>query len=101
MMVYNVTTKVSHDITEPWLQWLQQEHIPDMVRTGCFGHASVFRLLDADDEEGVTYVVQYHAEDIARYQEYITHHAGNMRKKSEEIWGDRVIAFRTIMQSVH
>jgi Domain of unknown function (DUF4286) len=101
MIVYNVTTKVSHAIAADWLSWLKTEHIPDLVQTGCFTHAVILHLVEADDEEGVTYAVQYHAESQALYNRYMDKHSVDMRKKALEKWGDRVISFRTLMHLVH
>ncbi len=101
MIVYNVTTKVSHAIAADWLSWLKKEHIPDLVQTGCFTHAVILYLVEADDEEGITYAVQYHAESQALYNRYMEKYAGDMRKKALGKWGDRVISFRTLMHLVH
>jgi Domain of unknown function (DUF4286) len=98
MIVYNVTTKVAKAIAREWLKWLKEEHIPDMIGTGCFNHAIIHRLLETEDTEGPTFVVQYHAESKARYNLYLERYAGNMRQKAFEKWGDAFIAFRTIMQ---
>lgn len=100
MIVYNVTIKVDHAIAASWLKWLKEEHIPAIIATGCFTHAGIFHLFEADDEEGVTYAVQYHTPDPGLYNKYISSFAGEMRKISAEKWKDRVIAFRTVMQTV-
>jgi len=101
MIVYNVTTKVSQAIAADWLSWLKTEHIPDLVQTGCFTHAVILHLVEADDEEGVTYAVQYYAESQALYNRYMEKYAADLRKKALEKWGDRVISFRTLMHLVH
>lgn len=101
MIVYNVTTKVSHAIATDWLAWMKAEHIPDLVNTGCFTHAVILHLLESDDEEGITYAVQYHAESRALYNRYMDQFAAGMRKKAIDKWGDKVISFRTLMQLVH
>lgn len=100
MIVYNVTIKVQQPIAASWLQWLKKEHIPDVIGTGCFTHATTFQLLEADDTEGPTYVVQYFAESRALYNRYIEKHANNMRQKAFDKWGNRFIAFRTVMHIV-
>ncbi|MBK8143363.1 MAG: DUF4286 family protein [Chitinophagaceae bacterium] len=102
MIVYNVTIKVNHSIvTESWLTWLKEEHIPDLIGTGCFSHATILHLIEADDEEGITYAVQYHAECKGLYNRYIENFADEMRKRAIDKWGDNFIAFRTVMQVVN
>ncbi len=101
MIIYNVTIKVAAPIEDAWLQWLTEEHIPDVIGTGCFTHAVVTRLLEIDDSEGPTFAVQYHAESKAMYNKYIDRFAGTMRQKSFEKWGDQFIAFRSVMQIVN
>lgn len=101
MFIYNVTIKVRNDIHEAWLQWLQKEHIPDVLSTGCFTESAVYRLLEIDDSEGPTYAVQYRAESKAQYNQYIELFANDMRQRSFEKWGDAFIAFRTLMQVVN
>lgn len=101
MIIYNVTIKVENSIADKWLGWLKEEHIPDMISTGCFTNATILRLLETDETEGPTYAVQYHAADNELYNKYIEKYSGEMRKKGMDKWGNRVIAFRSVMQVVH
>lgn len=100
MIIYNVTIKVDESIAVDWLQWLQHEHIPDVMETNCFTDHRVVRLLEVDDSEGPTYAVQYTAQSKADYNRYISLHAAEMRQRSIEKWGNRFIAFRSVMQVV-
>lgn len=101
MYLYNVTIKVSAEIHDIWLHWLQEEHIPDVMQTGCFSGFSIYRLLEVDDSEGPTYAVQYRAESKSLYNHYIDKYANELRRKTYEKWGDSFIAFRTLMQAVN
>jgi len=101
MIIYNVTIKITNAIHADWLQWLQQVHIPDVIKTGCFTHAVILRLLETDETEGPTYAVQYFAESKGLYNNYIENHAALMRQKSFDEWGDQFIAFRSVMQVVN
>lgn len=100
MIIYNVTVKVIEPIHEAWLQWLQQEHVPEVIATGCFDKATIVRLLETDDSEGPTYAIQYHAPSKALYNRYIDKHAAQLRQKSVDKWGNQFIAFRSVMQIV-
>lgn len=101
MIIYNVTIKVQESICQQWLSWLKEEHIPDVIGTGCFTHAVILQLLDIDTSEGPTYAIQYHAESKALYNNYIEKHAPLMRQKGFDKWGDGFIAFRSVMQVVN
>lgn len=100
MIVYNVTIKVDWSIHDAWLQWMKEEHMPEMVQTGCFTQFQLLRLLEVEEEEGPTYAAQYVADSKADYNRYIETHATGMREKGLNKWGNRFIAFRSVMQSV-
>lgn len=101
MFKYNVTIKVHVSIQDDWFKWLQEIHIPEVLATGCFTDAVVCRLLEVDDSEGPTFSVQYSAESKAAYNQYIETFAPTLRQKSFDAWGDRFIAFRSVMQVIN
>ena len=101
MIIYNVTIKVKNEIQMAWLKWLQEEHIPEVIGTGCFSTAKVLHLLEVDETEGPTFAIQYAAPDYSHYEQYIEKFAGIMRQKSFDLWGDKFIAFRSVMQVVN
>ena len=100
MLIYNVTTKVDWGIHDGWVKWMLGEHLPEMVSTGCFTNAKLLRLLETDENDGPTYAAQYFAEKKEDYDRYIKDHSAAVRKKYNDKWGDRVFAFRTLMQVV-
>jgi hypothetical protein len=100
MIIYNVTIKVESSIADNWLQWLLNEHIPDVMKTGCFVDYKVVRLLEVDDTEGPTYAIQYHADSKADYNRYVEMHANRMRQLSYDKWGEAFIAFRSVMEVI-
>lgn len=100
MIIYNMTIKVEQQIGDAWLQWLLNEQIPTIMATRCFVDYKVVRLLEVDDSEGPTYAVQYFAGSKADYNRFITIHLAKMQKLSFEKWGDRFIAFNSVMEVV-
>lgn len=100
MIIYNVTIKVEQQIAGAWLQWLLDEHIPDVMGTNCFTDYKVVRLLEVDDSEGPTYAIQYAADSKADYNRYIEIHAQEMRRRSFEKWREQFMAFRSVMEVV-
>jgi hypothetical protein len=91
---------VDSSIADAWLQWLLDEHIPEIMATECFTDYKVVRILEIDDTEGPTYAIQYHAASKGLYNRYITKYANDMRDKSYQKWGQGFIAFRSVMQVV-
>ena len=59
MFIYNVTVKVDWSIHEAWVQWMLNEHMPEMIKTGCYTDSKLLRLLETDEKEGPTYAAQY------------------------------------------
>ena len=100
MIIYNVTVKVSWQIADQWVAWMQQVHIPDVMATGCFSSHQFVKLLDTDEEEGPTYATQFNAPTRAEVDTYINEHAPALRNDSFSKWGDQFIAFRSIMEVV-
>jgi hypothetical protein len=99
-IIYNVTIKVDKNISEEWLEWMLEEHVPDVMQTGCFHHYKVARLLDVDDSEGPTYAIQYHAASKERYDRYIHNFSKELQQRSFAKWGSRFIAFRSVLQVI-
>ncbi|MBI1779915.1 MAG: DUF4286 family protein [Sphingobacteriales bacterium] len=100
MVVYNITLKVEPSIAPQWLQWQKEVHIPDVMATGLFDSFRFYRLLEQDETDGPTFIVQYFAKSKENYEEYIGKYASVMRRKLTDKWGDRLVAFRTLMETV-
>jgi hypothetical protein len=101
MIVYNITIKVDWAISDEWLAWQQQEHIPEIMATLLFDQYVIYRLLEQDDTEGPTFFFQYFTSSPENYQQFIYEFAPVLRKKAFDKWGGRLIAFRTVMQAVN
>ncbi|HRP57185.1 DUF4286 family protein [Agriterribacter sp.] len=101
MIVYNITTKILPRIKEQWLQWQTSEHIPEIMATGLFDAYKLYRLLEQDESEGLTFTIQFFTSSWQRYQQYTNTCSAFMQKKAAGKWGDQCIAFRTVMQLVN
>ena len=100
MIVYNVTIKLSWAIVDEWLNWQLEEHIPENMATALFDSYKIYRLLEHDDQDGATYIIQYFISSQKKYKKYIEEFAPLLQRKAIEKWGDQFIAHRTIMQVV-
>src|SRR5687767_13037747 len=101
MIIYNVTVKVDNSIAEEWVKWMKQEHMGELLNTGLFFDCRLFHLMEQDEHEGKTYVAQYFCENMEQYNTYISEHAPKMRDKGFKRFGDKFIAFRSLMKTVN
>jgi hypothetical protein len=99
-IIYNVTVKVDKSIADAWLQWMIAEQAPKIIATKCFTKFTMLKLLEHDDEESNTYAVQFFSNTIEDYQRYLDLFALNFSKESFDKWGERFIAFSTVMQVI-
>ena len=100
MLIYNVTTQISHQIHEAWVAWMKEKHIPEVMTKGCFTRFQFVRLLDIDESESVTYATQYYADSKAAYSRYVELYADALREDALKSWGNHAIDFRSLMQIV-
>ncbi len=100
MFIYNITLKVDHAILNEWLHWQKEIHIPEIMATGLFYDHRFYRLLEHDEEEGNTYVIQFLAKEKNDYNRYLENFAPRLRKESDQKWGDQVLSFRTLLQDL-
>lgn len=100
MIIYNVTVKVSLDRADEWVLWMKEEHMPELMATGLFGDSRLSRLLEQDETEGITFSAQYFCRNLNDYRSYIEQYAPLMREKGLKRFGDKMIAFRSVMEVI-
>lgn len=101
MIIYNVTVNVEQSIADEWLHWMKKEHIPKVMKTGCFEDFKVLKMLNEHtDVEGLTYAVQYFAENIKIINTYFSQHAPGLQNESFRKYGEKAVAFKTLLEEV-
>jgi hypothetical protein len=98
MIIYNVTIQVDNSVADEWLQWMKNEHIADVLQTGLFTDARLCKLLEQDESETKTYTAQYFCNSLEEYNKYISEFAQGMREKGFARFGNKFVAFRTVME---
>lgn len=99
MIIYNVTVKLDREIHEEWLEWMRTEHILDVLNTGFFESHKLLKLLE-EEEDGVTYAVQYYCKTIGDYKQYEAQYAPALKAEADKKFKDRFVAFRTLLEVV-
>ncbi len=99
MYIYNVTINIEENIHTEWLDWMKNEHIPDMLSTGKFTKALMTKVQVEEEMGGVTYSVQYTTRSKETLQKYYAEDADRLRNESNRFAG-KFVAFRTELEIV-
>lgn len=99
MIIYNVTVNVEDSIHDEWLAWMKSVHIPDVMRTGMFSEYRFCRVLSNADT-GRTYSFQYTCESMEKFERYRDEFAPALRNQVTEKFGDKFVAFRTLLEVI-
>jgi len=99
MILYNVTISVDLRIEEEWLAWMKHTHINEVMATGLFTSYQIYKVLLQKEDE-LTYSVQYFVDSMSNLQQYQAKYAQELQAKHKLKFGDKVVAFRTVLEVV-
>lgn len=99
MYIYNVTINIEENVHDQWLEWMKNEHVPEMLSTGKFTKALMSRVLVEEETGGITYSIQYFTDTKETLRRYYAEDAEAMRKKSKPFEGN-FVAFRTELEII-
>lgn len=101
MIIYNVTCNLHPRMADEWLAWMKEEHIPEVMQSGCFTECKILKLLtEAEDNDGVNYAIQYTAPSLGSYQQYRDEFAPALQAKTKAKYGDDVLAYRSLLEVI-
>lgn len=100
MIIYNVTIQVDISVADEWVTWMKEIHIPEVLQTKMFFDARLCHLLEQNDTEAKTFTAQYFCNNLTDYNTYISEYAQGLREKGFAAFGNKFVAFRTVMEVV-
>ncbi len=100
MILYNVTVNVAPEIHDEWMIWMKVEHIPEVLECGLFVAHKMLRLIGETENDGTTYAIQYFLNDLGDFETYKIEYGPKLQAKSFEKYGDKMLAFRTLLEVV-
>ena len=100
MIIYNVTTNIHESVHNQWLDWMQNKHIPEILATKKFSSARIVKVLIEEEMGGTTYSIQYTTDSKATLQKYYDEDAPAFREEGLQLFGDKMLAFRTELELV-
>lgn len=99
MHIYNVTINIEENIHNEWLDWIKNDHIPEMLATKKFSKALMTRVIIEEEMGGITYSIQYTTDSKETLQRYYDQDADRLRATSNRFAG-KFVAFRTELEVV-
>ena len=99
MIILNETIIIDDRINAEWLNWMKAVHIPAVMATGYFTAYQVLTVLSSPNE-GITYCVQYTADNMEQYNAYNEKYAAYLKNNHFKQFENKFVQFESIMQLV-
>ena len=99
MILYNVTVSVDPEIHDEWFDWMRKEHMPRVIGTGMFQSSKMFKVL-LEKGDTLTYAIQYSTDSISKLQQYLARFAPELQQASLQKYGQKAVAFRTVLEEI-
>lgn len=100
MFLYNVTIGIDPSVEKEWLHWMKTEHILDVLNTGMFVTAKIYKVLHESEDGTISYSTQYFAESLDHVEKYLEQFAPALREEINKRFAGKHIAFRTLLEEV-
>ena len=100
MLMYLVKIRIDEEIADEWQRWMQQVHVPDVVKTGCFDKAWIARDTAGDGAGRRAYRMIYLAPSRADYERYQERFAPDLQEDHTRRFEGRFDASREILEVV-
>jgi hypothetical protein len=100
MYIYSVTIAIENETETEWLEFMQQKHIADVLKTGYFTSASMRKAVNEDNAAFVTYNIEYTADSMEAYTQYQQLEATRLQKDVADRFSGKFTAQRRVYQKV-
>jgi hypothetical protein len=100
MLLYNITVGIDKDVEREWLHWMKTVHIPEVMRTNLFFDFKIFKVLHGEDEDSISYSIQYLSRTLDDVNLYFEKFAPVIQEKLRLRFKDKHVAFMTLLEEV-
>lgn len=98
-VLYVIWAQVDRQIEDDWNQWMDEVHIPNLVRTEGFLRGRKYKV--QRDAAGIhyNYTTIYEIESMEAFESYqSSDYADAMRQEVSDRFGDGVMSARTVLE---
>lgn len=100
MYLYNVTVGIDKEIEHEWLAWIKQNYQPAVMKTGYFTETKIYRIVTHDDQNSVSYSLQFFANKIENVVQYLDKNTAEIIEVHRQRFKDRHVIFNTLLEEV-
>ncbi|WP_407428555.1 DUF4286 family protein [Arcticibacter sp.] len=97
MVLYNLTIIVDETINAEWQSWVKTAFIPKISETNLFISHRLLKVLNSPNE-GVTYCLQFVAENAVKYETFASDHAPAIMELHAQKFGNQCVSFSSLME---
>ncbi|MEM0117671.1 MAG: DUF4286 family protein [Conexivisphaerales archaeon] len=94
--IYAVSYDVDEKVQKEWQDWMTGNHIPEVVKSGKFKRATLFRL----KERQSSFLTLYEADNVEVIDAYLSGNAKRLREDYQKHFGNKSRLNRMILQEV-
>ncbi len=99
-MIYAVTIHIEKEVEKKWVRWMQDAHIPNVLKTGLFLGCRMMRSQITHHNGFTTYRMQYVLENKEKFETYQSEHAQKLQSEANEFFEGRFRAERDILDVI-
>ncbi len=100
MIIYNTTFHIHQDILDECLAYLKSDYIPKAARSGILRTPRLRRVLQSANEEGESYSVQFHADDIDSLNRWIREEGAALQQALINRYREKIVGFSTLLEEI-
>lgn len=100
MFLFNNTIGIDRIVEQSWLEWMKKTHIPAIMSTGLFTDVKMYKVLHEQDDDTVSYSIQFFSKTISNVQQYLDQFSPKHIEEFQREFRNRHVAFRTLLQEI-
>lgn len=100
MILYNITVILEETIEAEWLKWINQFFVPEALSGNLLVSNRILKVLDSPNE-GVTYCLQFIADDIAKYNQFKETQSPALLESHTLKFKNQAVSFSTVMEFIN
>ncbi len=98
IFLYNVTIGIDKEIEMEWLQWMKDYYLPRAMQSGAFLEHRIYKVLTHEDENSVSYSVQYFSDAIEKIVQYLNNDGKVLLEELRNRYKEKHVVFNTLLQ---